>query len=71
MGVLIGRDNPVEVEKKTTSYGAETIVAATESKVEVSEDVEDEKPQVSVESPVEKPVAKRRAKRRGRNELQR
>ena len=68
MGVLIGRDNPVEVEKKTTPYGAEIVVAATESKVEVVEDVKaEETPTAEVEQPAEPPVVKRRAKRRGRN----
>ena len=67
MGVLIGRNVPAENEKRVTSYGAETIVAATETKVEESV-VEAEEPKTSVEPPVEQPVAKRRAKRRGRNE---
>lgn len=70
MGVLIGRDNPAEFEKNVTSYGAETIVAATESKVDESVDAEVEEPIVSVEQPVEQPVAKRRARRRGRNGVQ-
>ena len=65
MGIIIGKDNPVKVESEIKSNGMETVVAATETKAEPVESVEEpvqEKPKVE-----ETPKAKRQARPKRRN----